>query len=111
VHNYPWYTGWHKDYEKKGAVVIGIHTPETRDEAKFDRVRQKVNDNKMTYPIAIDNAGKTWEAWHNDSWPSIYLIDKKGRVRYRWVGELNWGETKGEPIVRKKIEELLAEKE
>jgi len=109
VRNYPWYTGWHKDYEKKGVVVIGIHTPETTGEAKIDQVRQKVKDNKITYPIAIDNAGKTWVAWHNDCWPSIYLIDKKGRVRYRWVGELNWGSTKGEPIVRKKIEELIAE--
>ena len=91
-------------------MVIGIHTPETNEEAKIDRVRQKVKDSDMTYPIAIDNAAKTWKAWHNDAWPSIYLIDKKGTVRYRWVGELNWGETKGETIMRKKIEELLAER-
>lgn len=92
-------------------MVIGIHTPETDNEAKIDRVRQKVKDNKMAYPIAIDNGGKTWQAWHNEAWPSIYLIDKKGTVRYRWVGELNWGNTKGESIMRNKIEELLAEKE
>ena len=32
-------------------------------------------------------------------------------MRYRWDGELNWGDTKGDKILRKKIEELLAEKE
>jgi predicted transcriptional regulator len=65
----------------------------------------------MEYPIVVDNAGKNWAAWDNRFWPCIYLIDKKGNVRYRWDGELNWNEVKGEAIMRKKIEELLAEKE
>jgi hypothetical protein len=32
-------------------------------------------------------------------------------VRYRWDGELNGKDVKGEQIMRKKIEELLAEKD
>jgi hypothetical protein len=63
----------------------------------------------MTYPIAVDPDAKTWKAWGNQYWPSVYLIDKKGNVRYRWDGELNWKDTRGEQIIRKKIEELLAE--
>jgi hypothetical protein len=65
----------------------------------------------MAYPIAIDTQGKTWRAWDNRYWPGIYLVDKKGIVRYRWYGELNHKEVKGEPAMRKKLEELLAEKE
>jgi hypothetical protein len=61
--------------------------------------------------VAVDTDGKTWKAWGNNYWPSIYLIDKKGDVRYRWDGELHSNETKGEEIMRKKIEELLEEKE
>lgn len=63
----------------------------------------------MTYPIAVDNARRNWQAWGNVYWPGIYLIDRKGFVRYRWYGELNLGEVKGEEVMRKKIEELLAE--
>jgi hypothetical protein len=91
--------------------VIGVHTPESAGEAKIARVRQKVKDNEMKYPIAVDREAKIWNAWGNQWWPSTYLIDKQGFVRYRWDGELNWKETKGEKIMRKKIEELLAEKE
>jgi hypothetical protein len=65
----------------------------------------------MTYPIAVDNKLKTWRAYRNKWWPSVYLIDKKGRIRYRWDGELNWKDAKGEEIMRKKIELLLAEKD
>jgi len=76
-----------------------------------DQLRKKVKDNKLTYPIAVDNTWKTWKAWDNRWWPCTYLIDKKGNVRYRWDGELNWKDAKGEEIMRGKIEELLAEKD
>jgi hypothetical protein len=66
----------------------------------------------MAYPIAVDTKLKTWAAWDNRYWPGIYLVDKKGIVRYRWYGELNYkGSPKAEPVMREKIEELLAEKE
>ena len=77
----------------------------------MDSVRKKVKSNGIKYPIAVDNDFKTWQAWGNQYWPSTYLIDKKGNVRYRWDGELNVKEIKGEETMRKKIEELLAEKE
>jgi hypothetical protein len=91
-------------------TVLGIHTPETTGEAKIERVRQKVKDNNIAYPVAVDNKTRVWRTWGNRYWPSIYLIDKKGDVRYRWDGELNWKDVKGEATMRKKIDELLAEK-
>ena len=65
----------------------------------------------MEYPIVVDNAGKNWAAWDNQFWPCTYLIDKKGNVRYRWDGELNFNGVKGHETMRKKIEILLGEKE
>ena len=94
----------------KGVTIIGIHTPETDGEKRIAAVRKKVKDNEMKYAVAVDSAGKTWAKWGNQFWPSIYLIDKKGNVRYRWDGELNWNKVKGEEIMRQKIKELLAEK-
>ena len=75
------------------------------------RVRKKAKDNGLAYPIAVDNDSRTWKAWGNSFWPSTYLVDRKGRVRYRWDGELNWKDSKGEEVMRRKIEELLAEKD
>jgi hypothetical protein len=60
--------------------------------------------------VAIDNGWKNWQAWGNRWWPSTYLIDRQGYVRYRWDGELNWKDARGEEIMRRKIEELLKEK-
>jgi hypothetical protein len=58
----------------------------------------------------VDNNGQNWKNWNNRYWPSVYLIDKHGRVRYRWEGELDSVTTKGERLMRQRIDELLAEK-
>jgi hypothetical protein len=41
----------------------------------------------MTYAVAQDNDGATWRAYRNQYWPTLYLIDKQGRLRYRHIGE------------------------
>ena len=86
-----------------------MHTPETSAERQPDSVRRKVKDAHFEFPIVIDNEKKNWDTWGNSMWPSVYLIDKKGRVRYWWYGELNWNEAGGQTIMAAKIEELLAE--
>ncbi len=110
IHNYPYMKAWHKKYAGKGVTVLGIHTPELAAEKQRSRIEKKVKENKLEFAIAVDNDAKTWKAWNNQYWPCVYLIDKKGVVRYGWQGELNWNNVKGEEAMRKKIEELLAEK-
>jgi hypothetical protein len=90
-------------------VVLGIHAPETEAEHDIEKLRAKVVANGLAYPVAIDNRQHTWRAWANKMWPSVYLIDKRGHVRYWWYGELNWEGAKGEQYLRQRIEELLAE--
>jgi len=43
-------------------------------------------------------------------WPSTYLIDKEGYVRYWWAGELNWENAGINKVFGERIGELLAEK-
>jgi thiol-disulfide isomerase/thioredoxin len=111
IHNYPAYKGWQEKYAGKGLTIVGIHTPEFEHEADVKRVRAKAEQNGLKFPIAVDNGGQNWKNWKNRYWPSVYLIDKKGKVRYYWEGELDSKTTKGEHLLRRRIEELLAERE
>ena len=52
-----------------------------------------------------------WNEWGNSMWPSVYLVDKQGRLRYWWYGELNWQGAGGQNTMAQRIEELLAETE
>src|SRR5262249_55910455 len=91
-------------------TIIGVHTPEMAHEHDLGALRESIKKRGLKYPIVADNDAKTWAAWGNRWWPSTYLIDKQGFCRYRWDGELNWKGVKGQAIMQKKIDQLLAEK-
>ena len=109
VHNYPVYKAWQKEYGGKGVTIIGVHTPEFSNEANVDTVRAEARANGLKFPIAIDNDSRIWKNWDNHAWPSIYLVDKKGRVRYRWEGELHLNTVEGRQFASR-IDELLSER-
>jgi hypothetical protein len=90
-------------------VIIGVHTPETTAERQVEGVRAKVKEAEFGFPVVVDNDKKTWDGWGNSMWPSVYLIDKSGHIRYWWYGELDWQGAGGQKIMEKRIEELLAE--
>ena len=108
IHNYPHYNAWQLKYQdSKDFLMIGVHTPEFESEKSMDRINDRVLKNKLTFAIVVDNDGANWKNWKNEFWPCIYLVDKEGKIRHRWDGEL--GED-GFKKVTAQIEGLLAEK-
>lgn len=95
--------GWHEVYGPQGLVVIANHYPEFAYEAELDRLKQAVQDLTVTYPVAQDNDGKVWRAYRNRYWPTQYLIDKGGEIRYVHIGEGDEEQTEAV------IQSLLAE--
>lgn len=63
-----------KKYAGRDLVVIGIHS-----EQGSETCEEFVAKNGISFPIAIDT-GKTAERFAIDSWPSMFLIDKAGKV-------------------------------
>lgn len=98
----------HELYKEEGLIVIGVHTPEFDREKELERVRAAVQKLQLPYPVAIDNDLAIWNAFDNQYWPALYLIDKRGVLRTTHIGELHadtpaWGELTG------LVEDLLAE--
>jgi cytochrome c biogenesis protein CcdA/thiol-disulfide isomerase/thioredoxin len=83
----PHVNAWSKAYAADGLQVIGVHTPEYAFEHVPADVAAGAKRLDISYPVALDNDYKTWDAFHNDSWPADYLIDATGQVRYVGVGE------------------------
>ena len=109
VHNYPVYQEWFDRFHGKGVVLIGVHTPETAFEEKSANVRQKAAEDRLPFPVLIDGERKNWNAWGNSMWPSVYLLDKWGRLRAFWPGELKWQGATGDEWILTQIDRLLAE--
>jgi thiol-disulfide isomerase/thioredoxin len=84
---------WHKDYQDQGLVVIGNHYPEFSYEQDLELVKQAMIELDITYAVAQDNDRLTWSAYNNRYWPTLYLIDKNGNLRYKHIGEGAYAET------------------
>jgi peroxiredoxin len=110
IHNFPWYREWYDSLQGKGVAIIGIHTPETQTEQDNNLLRQALEKYTLKFPVAVDKQKKMWKAWYNGIWPSVYIIDKHGRVRYWWYGELDWQGAGNQKVALRQIEQLLAEK-
>ena len=95
--------GWNKKFAGKDFTIIGVHTPEFDAEKDIDNVREHVRKFGISYPVVTDNDYKTWDAYHQEYWPVIYLIDRKGIIRYVSIGEGRYEETE------EMITSLLAE--
>ena len=84
---------WHAKYKDQGLVIIGNHYPEFSFEEDLENLKDAITRYDIQYAVAQDNDGATWRAYKNHYWPTIYLIDKQGRIRYVHIGEGRYKET------------------
>jgi peroxiredoxin len=109
VANFPHYTRWHDKLAARGVSVIGIQTPETSAEGNAAMVRRAADERGFEFPVLIDLEKRNWDAWGNTMWPTVYVIDQKGYIRFWWQGELNWQGATVDKTIETLVDELLVE--
>jgi len=86
---------WDTKYRDRGLTVVGVHSPETDSEYNIDNVRREVPGLGVKYPVVTDNDYKTWKSYNVEAWPTIFVLDKQGRIRWLHVGEGSYDATEG----------------
>jgi len=93
VRTLPYLAAWHERYAPLGLITVGVHAPEF----SFGRTRKQMVDAldefAIRYPVLLDNDYETWLRFANRAWPTKYLIDASGYIRYRAQGEGRYQET------------------
>ena len=108
-HNLPSYAQWARQFPEDKVQVIGVHTPELPEERRVDNVQRAIKRLGVDYPVLIDNNGTNWAHYDLQAWPTVFLIDKRGRVRKSWEGELGYDGADGFQQLTRAIQELLKE--
>ena len=96
---------WHERYAGQGLTIVGVHTPEFFWEKPYDKVAAATRKLGIGYPIVQDNDHVTWKRFGVWAWPTAVLVDRKGIVRFRHVGEGAYDDT--DAMIRR----LLAERQ
>jgi len=109
VANFKHYNRWHDQLTKRGVSVIGIQTPETAAERDVGQVLNAAKDKGFAFPVLVDVKNSNWDTWSNTMWPTVYVIDKKGYIRFWYQGELNWEGATVDKTIEKLVDDLLDE--
>jgi len=94
---------WHAKYVDRGLVIVGVHAPEFNYERSEPYVRASIAKLGIKYAVVMDNDFRIWRAYKNTYWPSLYLVDKKGLIRYQHFGEGAYDET--DRVIRQLLDE------
>ncbi|MEW5891794.1 MAG: TlpA disulfide reductase family protein [Pseudomonadota bacterium] len=81
-------------------AILGVNVGETP--AQVNAFLKLV---PVSFPIVLDEKGRHLEAWQVFAFPTSYLVDKQGRIRYGLFGSIEWDEPEAVQV----IERLLAE--
>jgi thiol-disulfide isomerase/thioredoxin len=103
IRTLPYVQAWHEKYKDHGLTVIGVHTPEFTFAQYESNVERGIREFGLTYPIVVDSNRAIWKSFANRYWPTKYLLDKDGYLRYGHFGEGGYVECE------RTIQELLHE--
>jgi thiol-disulfide isomerase/thioredoxin len=104
IRTLPYVQAWHERYRDKGLTVIGVHTPEFTFAQYESNVERGIREFGLTYPIVIDSNREIWKAFANRYWPTKYLLDKDGYLRFGHFGEGGYGEC--EQVIQELLREI-----
>jgi thiol-disulfide isomerase/thioredoxin len=104
IRTLPYVQAWHERYGNKGLTVIGVHTPEFTFAQYESNIERGIREFGLTYPIVVDSDREIWKAFANRYWPTKYLLDKEGYLRYAHFGEGEYRET--EEAIRELLREI-----
>lgn len=89
----PYINQWYEKYKSDKFEIVGVHCPEFDNERNFENVKEGVRELEIKYPVVTDNEFTVWDKYDVHAWPTMFLIDKKGEIRYKHIGEGSYRKT------------------
>ena len=79
----------HQKYGPQGFKVVGVSV----DEGPVAEVKAFVDENKITYPIAVDSEGRVANVLRTTVLPTSVIIGRDGKIVWRKIGPVMPNET------------------
>jgi len=89
----------YKEYKNNGLTVIAVST-----DRSASSVKDFLSKKPVELPVLLDSESKVSRRFKVFSLPTSFLLDKKGVIVQKFLGEEEWDS----PEMKKKIRELLA---
>lgn len=88
----------HLKFKDKGLTIIGISI-----DSEQSAVKQFVDMAKPLFPILLDPEMKIHDAYKVYTYPTTFLVDRKGIIRHYWLGSQEWNGKQFEKILQEHL--------
>jgi len=101
VHEMPSMQRLQNKLAKHGFTILGVNMAESSATIKqFLDTKVKVN-----FPILLDTDGAVLKSWGVFAFPTSFVIDKKGRIRYALFGSVEWDSKEKLAVIQALLDE------
>jgi cytochrome c biogenesis protein CcmG/thiol:disulfide interchange protein DsbE len=76
----------HREFAPRGLSVVAVNIQENAV-----RVAAWVRKHGLTLPVLLDGTGAVTSAYGVVATPTVFLLDRDGRLRGRVIGPRDWG--------------------
>jgi len=94
----PWLEKLERDDAGSGLVVIGVHTPELRDEHDREKLDEAVKRLGIHNPVMVDEDASYWRALKISVWPTWCLIGRDGLLLSCVPGEMDLNDARSSQV-------------
>lgn len=101
VHEMPSMETLYQRYPRSEFTILAVNMAEDSD-----TITQFINERvQVNFPILLDSNGKALQDWRVFAFPSSFVIDKQGSIRYAVFGSMLWDTPQVYEIIDKLIKE------
>ncbi len=68
-------------------LVIGVHSGKFDNEKDLAEIKKAIIRNDITHPVVNDPDFRIWNSFSINAWPSLVLINPRGKIEKVYVGE------------------------
>jgi len=101
VHEMPSMQRIQDHFKKDKFVILGVNMAEEKQTINTF-IEEKV---AVNFPILMDTDGAALKRWQVFAFPTSYLLDKKGNIRYSLFGSIEWDKPETMTIINELINE------
>ena len=77
----------YEKYRSKGVAFVGMNWEQPAlPEVRLEKARDYVTKNKFTFPVVLDPERQACSGYGISGFPTVFMVDKSGMIRYRNVG-------------------------
>jgi len=78
---------WFDRYALSQLMIVGVVTPSLEAEGDVLWLRRELKRLGVEFPVVLDRDRTLWNAYMNQGWPALYLVDRHGLILYDQLGE------------------------